>query len=251
MHAGRARYYKDSPRPERTVLVLGAGNITAIPVMDVVTKLFNEGKVCLLKMSPVNDYLGPFLEEAFSDPIQRGFLSVVYGGAEEGGISRTTPGSTRSTSPAPTGPTTRSSGGRPARSGTTRKARQRTADHQTCHRRIGERIPRSDRAWALQRSRAGVPGGEYRRRGGDERLVRLQSPPRCSSLPRGGAAARRSGRVGAGLALGTGTPGLLSRGRERDGGRSPAAVRDPDHRPRRLGSAAVDHPARPRCHRFA
>ena len=84
MHAGRARYYKDSPRPERTVLILGAGNIAAIPAMDVITKLFNEGKVCLLKMNPVNAYLGPLLEEAFSEPIRRGFLSVVYGGPEEG-----------------------------------------------------------------------------------------------------------------------------------------------------------------------
>ena len=52
--------------------------------MDVITKLFNEGKVCLLKMHPVNAYLGPFLEAAFAEPIRRGFLAVAYGGAEEG-----------------------------------------------------------------------------------------------------------------------------------------------------------------------
>ncbi len=84
MHATRAGYYRGSPRPGRTVLVLGAGNIAAIPAMDVITKLFNEGKVCLLKMNPVNAYLGPFLEEAFAEPIRRGYLTVVYGGAEEG-----------------------------------------------------------------------------------------------------------------------------------------------------------------------
>ena len=83
MQRSRASFYR-APRHEgRTVLVLGAGNLTMIPAMDVITKLFNEGKVCLLKMSPVNSYHGPFLEEAFADAISRGFLAVAYGGAEE------------------------------------------------------------------------------------------------------------------------------------------------------------------------
>ena len=47
------------------------------------TKLFNQGKVCVLKMNPVNAYLGPILEEAFAEAIARGFLAIVYGGAEE------------------------------------------------------------------------------------------------------------------------------------------------------------------------
>jgi acyl-CoA reductase-like NAD-dependent aldehyde dehydrogenase len=92
MHATRAGYYKDSARQGRTVLVLGAGNIAAIPAMDVITKLFNEGKVCLLKIHPVNAYLGPFLEAAFAEPIRRGFLGVVYGGAEEGAYLAQHPG---------------------------------------------------------------------------------------------------------------------------------------------------------------
>ena len=52
--------------------------------MDVITKLFNEGKVCLLKMNPVNDYLGPLYEEAFAEAIRRGVLLIAYGGGEEG-----------------------------------------------------------------------------------------------------------------------------------------------------------------------
>lgn len=84
MHASRAAYYKEASHQGRTVLVLGAGNIAAIPAMDVVTKLFNEGKACLLKMNPVNAYLGPFIEAAFAEPIRRGFVAVVYGGADEG-----------------------------------------------------------------------------------------------------------------------------------------------------------------------
>ena len=84
LDATRARFYKESPHGGRVVLVLGAGNVNAIPSMDVITKLFNEGKSCILKMNPVNAYLGPLLERAYADAIRRGFLSVVYGGAEEG-----------------------------------------------------------------------------------------------------------------------------------------------------------------------
>ena len=80
----RARFYKKPDHQGKVVLVLGAGNIAAIGVMDVITKMFNEGKVCLLKMNPVNAYLGPYIEEAFKDAIDQNFLAVIYGGAEEG-----------------------------------------------------------------------------------------------------------------------------------------------------------------------
>lgn len=84
LHASRASFYKRATHEGRTVLVLGAGNIAAIPAMDVITKLFNEGAVCLLKMNPINAYLGPFIEEAFADAIARDFLAVSYGGPDEG-----------------------------------------------------------------------------------------------------------------------------------------------------------------------
>ena len=84
MNASRARFYKSPDHEGRVVLVLGAGNISGIPTKDVLTKMFIEGKVCVLKMNPVNAYLGPFLEEAFADAIRQGFLAVVYGGADEG-----------------------------------------------------------------------------------------------------------------------------------------------------------------------
>lgn len=80
----RAGFYRGRPHDGGTVLVLGAGNVASIPPMDVVTKMFNEGKVCLLKMNPVNAYLGPFLEEAFAAAITRNFLVIAYGGAGEG-----------------------------------------------------------------------------------------------------------------------------------------------------------------------
>ena len=92
--ADRASFYKtafnqgksnqDKRHQGKVVLVLGAGNIASIGLMDVITKLFNEGKVCLLKMNPVNAYLGPYIEEAFKAAIEQNFLAVVYGGAEVG-----------------------------------------------------------------------------------------------------------------------------------------------------------------------
>jgi hypothetical protein len=86
MHASRASFYKGKERPHdgKVVLVLGAGNVASIGPQDVLTKMFNEGKVCILKMHPVNAYLGPYLENAFSELIERNFLAIVYGGADEG-----------------------------------------------------------------------------------------------------------------------------------------------------------------------
>ena len=84
MASARAGFYKHPGHQGRVVLVLGAGNFASLPVMDVLSKMFNEGMVCLLKMNPVNAYIGPFIEKAFSAAIERGFLAVVYGGREEG-----------------------------------------------------------------------------------------------------------------------------------------------------------------------
>jgi acyl-CoA reductase-like NAD-dependent aldehyde dehydrogenase len=84
LHRSRARFHKEPDHAGRVALVLGAGNVNSIPAADVATKMFIEGKACVLKMNPVNAYMGPLFEEAFADAIARGFLAVVYGGAAEG-----------------------------------------------------------------------------------------------------------------------------------------------------------------------
>jgi acyl-CoA reductase-like NAD-dependent aldehyde dehydrogenase len=84
MENSRARFYKKPDHDGRVVLVLGAGNVNGIPSMDLLSKMFNEGKTCILKMNPVNAYLGRFLESAFAEAIAQGFLEIVYGGADEG-----------------------------------------------------------------------------------------------------------------------------------------------------------------------
>jgi aldehyde dehydrogenase (NAD(P)+) len=84
MENSRAHFYKHADHDGRVVLVLGGGNVNGIPSMDVVSKMFNEGKACILKMNPVNAYLGPYLEQAFADAIRQNYLAIVYGGSQEG-----------------------------------------------------------------------------------------------------------------------------------------------------------------------
>jgi len=84
MHESRARFYKQKDHDGRVALILGAGNVDSIVSCDVITKMFNEGKACIVKMNPVNAFLGPYLEEAYAEPIARGYVAIVYGGVEEG-----------------------------------------------------------------------------------------------------------------------------------------------------------------------
>ncbi len=79
----QASFYR-TPHAGKLCVVLGAGNVNAIPPTDCAYKMFVEGKVCILKMNPVNAYLGPLLERAFSPAIEKGYLAIVYGGADEG-----------------------------------------------------------------------------------------------------------------------------------------------------------------------
>jgi aldehyde dehydrogenase (NAD(P)+) len=79
----QASFYRH-PHEGKVCLVLGAGNVNSIPPTDCAYKMFVEGTVCILKMNPVNAYLGPYLERAFRSAVEKGFFAVVYGGAEEG-----------------------------------------------------------------------------------------------------------------------------------------------------------------------
>ena len=80
----QAAFYRQKSPEGKLALVLGAGNVSSIGPMDALYKLFVDGQVVLLKMNPVNEYLGPFIDEAFAPLRERGFFRVVYGGAAEG-----------------------------------------------------------------------------------------------------------------------------------------------------------------------
>jgi aldehyde dehydrogenase (NAD(P)+) len=71
-------------RQGKVSLVLGAGNVASIPPTDAIYKMFVEGKVCLIKMNPVNAHVGPFIEQAFKDAVDKGLVAVCYGGADVG-----------------------------------------------------------------------------------------------------------------------------------------------------------------------
>lgn len=74
-----------SPDPVGKVsLVLGAGNLSGIPVTDVLDRLFIQNHVVILKMNPVMDYLGSVFERGFHCLIEAGYLQIVYGGVDEG-----------------------------------------------------------------------------------------------------------------------------------------------------------------------
>ncbi|MFY2563471.1 aldehyde dehydrogenase [Corallococcus terminator] len=79
----QASFYR-KPHDGRLCAVLGAGNVNSIPPADCLYKLFVEGAACVLKMNPVNAYLGPLLEQAFAVLARRDVFAVVYGGVEEG-----------------------------------------------------------------------------------------------------------------------------------------------------------------------
>jgi uncharacterized protein YqjF (DUF2071 family) len=80
----QAAFYRRRDPQGGVSVILGAGNVSSIPALDVATKLFVDGLVCVLKMNPVNEWVGPFIERALAPLVSRGYLRVVYGGAEVG-----------------------------------------------------------------------------------------------------------------------------------------------------------------------
>ncbi|MFT5222980.1 MAG: acyl-CoA reductase-like NAD-dependent aldehyde dehydrogenase [Glaciecola sp.] len=78
-----ARAYKVK-QPGRVCFVLGAGNVTSIGAIDVLQKLFIEDQVCVLKMNPANEWIGPIIKLALAPFIREGYVRVVFGGVSQG-----------------------------------------------------------------------------------------------------------------------------------------------------------------------
>ena len=64
-------------------LVLGAGNFSSIPYLDVLYHLVTRRSVILLKLNPVNEYLKPVFEKVFQNFIERGYVIVTTGNLDE------------------------------------------------------------------------------------------------------------------------------------------------------------------------
>ena len=68
----------------RLSLVLGAGNLSILPMLDALDRLFVKKQVVLLKTNPVLDYMDPLFAEALGPLIREGFVQMVSGGPEAG-----------------------------------------------------------------------------------------------------------------------------------------------------------------------
>ncbi|MCA9079095.1 MAG: aldehyde dehydrogenase family protein [Planctomycetaceae bacterium] len=72
------------PQAKPIQLVLGAGNVSSIPVTDALSKLLQEGVPVLLKLNPVMDYLKPVFDEVFAPLSDRGWIQIVAGDGQTG-----------------------------------------------------------------------------------------------------------------------------------------------------------------------
>lgn len=77
-------FYRESDPSGALTLVLGAGNVAAIPMLDALYCLFVDGHVVVLKMNPVNEAYGPVFARVLDPLIRDGYLAIVYGGADVG-----------------------------------------------------------------------------------------------------------------------------------------------------------------------
>ena len=84
LEANQASSYRDPSAHRGLSVVLGAGNVASLGPRDVLSKLFVEGHVAVLKANPVNDYLVPYWERAMAPLLDAGFVAIVTGGAEAG-----------------------------------------------------------------------------------------------------------------------------------------------------------------------
>ena len=81
-----ARCYQQSTNnvPPRVRLVLGAGNITSVPVLDACDHIFAHGESVLLKLHPLHEPLQPLFEKLLGPLIEFGCLRIITGDAETG-----------------------------------------------------------------------------------------------------------------------------------------------------------------------
>ena len=105
--AGQAPAYSDPSAHTGTALVLAAGNVASLGPRDVLSKLFVEGKVVVMKANPVNDYLVPHWSRALAPLIDAQRAAHRRRRCRGRSVSHSViPASTRSTSPGRTRRTT-------------------------------------------------------------------------------------------------------------------------------------------------
>ncbi|GEB95794.1 aldehyde dehydrogenase family protein [Microbacterium lacticum] len=88
--AGLGQRYPSAPGG--VGIVLGAGNITSIPYLDVLYELMAFNRVAILKLNPTQNALVGVFERALAPLIEPGFLRIVTGGGDVGGSLTGHPG---------------------------------------------------------------------------------------------------------------------------------------------------------------
>ncbi len=66
-------------------VILGAGNITSIPILDVLYELFAHNRVVVLKLNPITDPMLDAFTSALAPLIELGAVRIVTGGGDVGG----------------------------------------------------------------------------------------------------------------------------------------------------------------------
>jgi aldehyde dehydrogenase (NAD(P)+) len=82
--AGLGRRLRDPGPSGRVALVLGAGNISSIPPLDGLAKLYQDNAVVMIKLNPLNAALEPVLNRALAPFVERGFVRVTSGAVDVG-----------------------------------------------------------------------------------------------------------------------------------------------------------------------
>lgn len=72
------------PAQTERVAILGAGNITSIPLLDALYFLIAYNAVCTIKLNPIMDPLRSIFEDAFRPLIETGAVAFLSGGADVG-----------------------------------------------------------------------------------------------------------------------------------------------------------------------
>lgn len=71
-------------QPGGVSVVLGAGNVTAIPLLDALYELLSANRTPIVKLNPMMDALLPLFRRAFAPLVEAGLVQFVSGGSDAG-----------------------------------------------------------------------------------------------------------------------------------------------------------------------
>jgi len=79
-----AAFYRERSPADGVGLVIAAGDASGAPILDALEQLFVHGRVCIVKTSPLDDYLVVLWEAVLAPLVKAGYLGFASGGPEAG-----------------------------------------------------------------------------------------------------------------------------------------------------------------------